>query len=108
MPARRRLFPWIAVAGVAAVAGCAPMPGPARSPDLMRRCDVLVGLWYRYTPVISSPYDGTVARAALAHYRCQQGRFRDGIPELESILREHRIPVPPPGTGQQLPLSEDF
>jgi hypothetical protein len=82
-----------AAALVGTAAGCAPTP-PA-SPELMARCTKLYMLWVRYQPVLTLMHTGEKARAELAIVDCQHGRYEAGLQELEKLLRDGKIPVPP-------------
>jgi len=68
---------------------------PPASPELMARCAKLYGLWHRYEQHVTFHPTGQRARAELALHRCEQGRYEEGIPELEQMLRRGRIAVPP-------------
>ncbi len=105
----KRVFAAVALlGGLLALAGC-EMPA-ARSPQLRARCTQLFYLWYRYDGVMTAGVnDGEGARAVLAHYRCEQGRFDVGMKELASILRRNKIPIPRPGAPLPTPvIDEDF
>ena len=83
----------ITIALVAATVSCASAP-PA-SPKLMARCTQLYALWARYEPIFTLIHTGQKARAELALEDCRNGRYEDGLQELERLLRRGHIPVPP-------------
>jgi hypothetical protein len=75
-------------AGVLAVLGaaaCASKPAP--SPELMARCSQLYTMWWTYDqdPVFFGVAEKATAELAL--YRCQEGRYDEGIQALEDLLR---------------------
>jgi hypothetical protein len=72
--------------------GCASAP-PA-SPPLMAECVKLYGLWARYQQHPTFHHTGEKARAELALYGCQKGRYGEGIRELKRLLRAGRFILP--------------
>lgn len=90
-----RLASWLVamVALLAAASACSSAPPP--SPKPMARCTRLYALWFRYEQDASRLHTGQRARAELALYDCQNGKYEPGIAELERLLRRGQIPVPP-------------
>jgi hypothetical protein len=74
-----------------AAIGCTP-PGP--SPNLMARCTQLYQLWWNYEQDATIFHAGQRAKAELAVYRCQNGRYEQGIQELEKLLQNDHFPIP--------------
>lgn len=72
--------------------GCTSVP-PA-SPTLMAECAKLYGLWARYQQHPTFHHTGEKARAELALYGCQKGRYEEGIRELKRLLRAGRFALP--------------
>lgn len=72
------------VSALAAVACTSALP---QSPELMARCAQLYRLWWTYEqrPVFLR------SRVELAVYRCQNGRYEEGIGELEGILQHGHL-----------------
>jgi hypothetical protein len=99
-PKRIRMATQVRIAGLLAacivsVAGAtASAATPAPSPGLMARCAELYRLWWNYDEDPVFLFTGERAQAELALYRCQEGRYEEGIPVLETILRNSRFPVP--------------
>jgi hypothetical protein len=75
------------------VAACSSAPPP--SPELLARCTRMHRLWMKYEAAENPSFHPQHARVDLALYRCQKGRYAEGIPELEKILRRDLIPLPP-------------
>jgi hypothetical protein len=79
---------------VAWLAACTSTP-PA-SPAQMERCTKLYALWYRYAQHTTFHHTGQRARAELAVEDCREGRYQQGMAELEELLRRSRVPIPAP------------
>ena len=92
MAIRVRIAGLLAACVVAAAAAPASAASPA--PGLMSRCAEPYQLWWAYEEDPVFFHTGERAQAELALYRCQDGRYEEGIPELETILRNNRFPVP--------------
>ena len=75
-----------------AVGGCAAAPSP--SPERLAECTRLFNTWVRYEQSWTFHHSGQRARAELALYACQQGRYDEGIPELKKILRRGGFVLP--------------
>jgi hypothetical protein len=58
------------------------------------RCQELYGLWQRYKGV-SSNGSGRDVQSQTALQDCRNGHAEAGIAQLETLLRNDRIPVPP-------------
>lgn len=78
---------------VIACAGCTSTP-PA-SPRLLARCTQLYMLWFRYEQHTTFHHTGQQAQAELALDDCKQGRYDDGLQQLEKMLRRGQVPIPP-------------
>lgn len=74
------------------VGACASTP-PA-SPERLAECMRLFNTWARYEQHWVFHHDGHKAKAELALYRCQQGRYDEGIAELKGLLRRGRFTIP--------------
>ena len=57
------------------------------SPALMARCSRLYDLWWRYDEDPAFFGLAEKSRVELALYNCQRGRYAEGIPVLEQLLR---------------------
>jgi len=79
------------IVSAAAVTARAATPSP--SPGLMARCAELYRLWWNYDEDPVFFHTGERAQAELALYRCQEGRYEEGIPPLEKLLQHSRFPV---------------
>lgn len=77
----------------AACVGQAASPEP--SPQWLAYCTKLYGLWYRYGNHPTFHHTGQRARAELALYRCQNGRFQAGLDELDVLLARNLLTIPP-------------
>jgi|HubBroStandDraft_3_1064219.scaffolds.fasta_scaffold07703_2 hypothetical protein len=66
-----------------AATGCTPPP----SPSLLARCTQLYQLWWNYEQDPTTFHTGERARAELALYRCQNGKYEEGIQELQKLLQ---------------------
>lgn len=66
-----------------------------RSPMLMARCTQMHALWARYAQNYVLHHTGQRARAELALYDCQSGRYKLGLNEAERLLRREKISLPP-------------
>jgi hypothetical protein len=64
------------------------------SPKLMARCTELYQIWWTYDEDPVFLHTGERAKAELAAYRCQNGRYEEGIQELEGLLKHGRFTVP--------------
>jgi hypothetical protein len=80
----------------AAVAGASAQQPPSSA--LMARCSHLYDLWWRYDedPVFFGLAEKSHAELAL--YDCQRGRYAEGIPVLERLLRQGGFHLPEGGT----------
>ena len=67
------------------------------SPALMARCSRLYDLWWRYDedPVFFGLAEKSQAELAL--YDCQRGKYSEGIPVLEQLLRNGGFHLPNEG-----------
>lgn len=74
------------------VGACAA--GPPPSPQRLAACVSLFETWARYDQHWVFHHSGHKARAELALYRCQQGRYDEGIAELKALLRRGRFTLP--------------
>lgn len=72
---------------------CASAQKPSSS-ALMARCSHLYDLWWRYDedPVFFGLAEKSYAELAL--YDCQRGRYAEGIPVLERLLRQGGFNLP--------------
>jgi hypothetical protein len=84
------------VMSVSAAVACAPAQQPS-SLALMARCSHLYDLWWRYDedPVFFGLAEKSPAELAL--YDCQRGRYAEGIPVLEQLLRNGGFHLPKEG-----------
>jgi hypothetical protein len=73
------------VVSAAVATACTSTPPP--SPKLMARRTELYTLWWTYEQDPVFLHTGERARAELAVYRCQNGRYEEGIQELEGLLK---------------------
>jgi hypothetical protein len=64
------------------------------SPKLMARCTQLYQIWWTYDEDPVFLHTGERAKAELAVYRCQNGRYEEGIQELAGLLKHGRFTVP--------------
>jgi hypothetical protein len=94
MTIQTRLAGLLAACIVSAAAATAWAAAPSPSPKLMARCAELYRLWWTYDEDPVFLHAGERAQAELALYRCQEGRYEEGIPPLETLLRHGRFPVP--------------
>jgi hypothetical protein len=78
---------------VSAAAAFASAQQPSSS-ALMARCSHLYDLWGRYDedPVFFGLAEKSYAELAL--YDCQRGRYAEGIPVLERLLRQGGFNLP--------------
>jgi hypothetical protein len=60
----------------------------------MACCAELYRLWWNYDEDPVFFHTGERAQAELALYRCQEGRYEEGLPPLEKLLQNTRFPVP--------------
>ena len=74
------------VASAVAATACTLKPPPSSA--LMARCTELYTLWWTYEQDPVFFHTGQRAKAELAVYRCQNGRYEEGIQELEGLLRQ--------------------
>jgi hypothetical protein len=64
------------------------------SPRLMARCTQLYQIWWTYDEDPVFLHTGERAKAELAVYRCQNGRYEEGIQELEGLLKHGGFRIP--------------
>jgi len=88
------------VMSVSAAVACASTQQPPSS-ALMARCSHLYDLWWRYDedPVFFGLAEKSYAELAL--YDCQRGRYAEGIPVLERLLRQGGFNPPQEERRQQ-------
>ena len=96
----------IAAAAVAATAGLmssaiaqnsAAVPNNA---DLKARCDQLISMYDRYGASRGENSDGARNHTRIgAGVDCQEGRYAQGVAEMETLLKNKHFEVPPPPTG---------
>ena len=68
--------------------------------DLKARCDQLISLYDRYGAGRSENSDGARNHVRIgAGVDCQEGRYAQGVAEMESLLKQKQFEVPPPTTG---------
>jgi hypothetical protein len=60
----------------------------------MARCTELYTLWWTYEQDPVFLHTGERAKAELAVYRCQNGRYEEGIQELEGLLKHGGFRIP--------------
>jgi predicted component of type VI protein secretion system len=75
------------------VAACSS--APPLSPTLLARCTKMHRLWMKYEAAENPSFHPQRKTVDLALYRCQTGRYDEGIPPLEKTLRRDLIPLPP-------------
>ena len=75
----------------------AAAPGNA---DLKARCDQLISFYDRYGASRGENSDGARNHTRIgAGVDCQQGRYAQGIAEMETLLKEKQFEVPPAPAG---------
>lgn len=79
----------------AALLPAACVGAPPASPAKTNHCVQLYTLWSRYGQHVTFHHTGQRARAELAVEDCRDGRYEQGLAELEELLRRNRIPIPP-------------
>jgi hypothetical protein len=94
MATQVRVAGLLAACVVSAAAATASASTPPPSPKLMARCAELYRLWWNYDEDPVFFHSGERAQAELALYRCQEGRYEEGIPPLEKLLQNSRFLVP--------------
>ena len=68
--------------------------------DLKARCDQLISIYDRYGASRSENSDGARNHTRIgAGVDCQQGRYSQGIAEMEALLKDKHFEVPPAPTG---------
>jgi len=60
----------------------------------MAHCTALYQIWWNYEQDPVCLHTGQRARAELALYRCQNGRYDEGIAELEELVRRGGFRIP--------------
>ena len=90
-----RFPPALAAALLGLIVSACAQPAQPRSPELMARCAKLYMLWWNYAQHPTFHHSGQRARAELALHRCENGRYEEGLPELETLLKRDLIAVPP-------------
>jgi hypothetical protein len=75
------------------IGACSSAPPP--SPELLARCTKMHRLWMKYEAAENPSFHPQHATVDLALHRCQRGRYDEGIPQLEKVLRRDLIPIPP-------------
>ena len=94
MATQVRVAGLLAACIVSAAAATAWAATPSPPPGLVARCAELYRLWWNYDEDPVFFHTGERAQAELALYRCQEGRYEEGIPPLEKLLQNSRFPVP--------------
>jgi hypothetical protein len=86
------------IMSVSAAVSCAAPAQQFSLPALMAHCCRLYDLWWRYDedPVFFGLAEKSQAELAL--YNCQGGRYSEGIPVLEQLLRNGGFHIPNEGT----------
>lgn len=75
----------------------AAVPGNA---DLKARCNQLISMYDRYGASRSENSDGARNHTRIgAEVDCQQGRYDQGIAEMETLLKHKHFDVPPAPRG---------
>lgn len=75
----------------------AAVPGNA---DLKARCNQLISMYDRYGASRSENSDGARNHTRIgAEVDCQQGRYDQGIAEMETLLKQKHFDVPPVPRG---------
>ncbi len=94
MTTQVRVAGLLAACIVSAAAATAWAATPSPPPGLVARCAELYRLWWNYDEDPVFFHTGERAQAELALYRCQEGRYEEGIPPLEKLLQNSRFRVP--------------
>jgi len=94
MTTQVRVAGLLAACIVSAAAATAWAATPSPPAGLVARCAELYRLWWNYDEDPVFFHTGERARAELALYRCQEGRYEEGIPPLEKLLQNSRFRVP--------------
>jgi hypothetical protein len=75
----------------------AAVPGTA---DLKARCQQLISMYDRYGASRGENSDGARNHTRIgAEVDCREGRYAQGIAEMETLLKQKNFDVPPPPTG---------
>jgi hypothetical protein len=93
----------VAVVVTAGLMSSATAQNSATAPnnaDLKARCDQLISMYDRYGASRGENSDGARNHARIgAGIDCQQGRYAQGVAEMETLLKRKHFEVPPPTTG---------
>jgi hypothetical protein len=83
----------VALLAAAAVSTCAS--AFAAEPPQLARCVKLHDLWARYEDVPIFAQSSQKQRVEYAFDRCQHGEFEPNMHELEKIVAQGKVPLPP-------------
>lgn len=81
---------------------CSSDPPP--SPELLARGVKMHRLWMKYEAAENPSFHPQRKTVDLALYRCQTGRYDEGLPALEKTLRRDLIAVPTAASPPLPPL----
>lgn len=68
--------------------------------DLKARCNQLISIYDRYGASRGENSDGARNFTRIgAGIDCEQGRYAQGVAEMETLLKDKHFDLPPPTTG---------